>query len=746
MSLLSNIDFDFQSIRKNLSAAFVVSLIALPLGLGLAITSGVPPMAGIISVIVGGIIVSLFGGSYVTITGPGNGLVVVILLSVTSLGGADLWLGYIYTLGAIVCSGIALYLIGLFRLGNLSDAFPSATIQGLLSGIGLIIIAKQIHVLLGFAEVTAPNNLLLLFESIASFIDFVDYEEIPWIGLIGVLSLAWMFLFPRIRIKYIHEIPAPMWIVLGVIGFHFYFQYFSSSEYPIAEKFLIAIPNSFLDSIVYPSFNKIFQIDFWVIVISITLIAAIESLLSIKAIDKLDSENRRSNTNKDLKAIGIATSISGFLGGLPVVAVIARSSVNVNHSASNSSSNFFHAVFVLVFVVLFSNYLNMIPLSALAGILVYTGYRLASPAHFRKMWKRGKDQFVIYLATILGTLLFGLIYGVLIGVAFTLIVQIVLLRKQSQSFTKPFRPNTLLFQEEDGKLFLSVKGNATFLNYLNLKRKLDSIPPKHHLILDLSLTNYVDNSVMENIFQYQMDFKKKDSVLEIIGLDSHERTSNHPFAARKYLKLTSIVSKSGLITIRQQKLKEFAKEIEWKFKTNPIEQIDELESFRFFKFKQIDHAYNIFKGEHNGLKIKLMDVDFYEGELTTRERHKLTIFTFKLKNSIPEFRLDKERIFDRIAGLAGLKDISIPGHEDFSKRFLLRGKDEDKIKEYFSDQLILFFESNSYYHVESNGNSIMIFRKQRLATISEIKVLAFFGVQLIERCTTNLVNITSINK
>jgi MFS superfamily sulfate permease-like transporter len=537
-----------------------------------------------------------------------------------------------------------------------------------------------------------------------------------------------------------------MWIVIGVIGFHFYFELFSANEYPIAEEFLISIPNNFLDSIVNPSFSKILQLEFWVIVISITLIAAIESLLSIKAIDKLDSENRRSNTNKDLKAIGIATSISGFFGGLPVVAVIARSSVNVNHSASNSSSNFFHAGFVFVFVVLFSNYLNMIPLSALAGILVYTGYRLASPAHFRKMYKWGKDQFIIYIATILGTLLFGLIPGVLTGILFTLLVQIILLRKQSQSFTNPFRPNTLLFQEEDGKLFLSVKGNATFLNYLNLKRKLDSIPPKHHVILDLSLTNFVDNSVMENIFQYQVDFKKNDSILELIGLDAHERTSNHPFAARKYLKLTSIVSKSGLITVRQQKLKEFAKEINWSFKTNPIKQIDELERFRFFKFKQIDHAYNIFKGEHNGVKLKLMDVDFYEGELTTRERHKLTIFTFKLRNRIPEFRLDKERIFDRIAGFAGLKDISIPGHEDFSKRFLLRGKDEDRIKDYFSDSLILFFESNSYYHVESNGTSIMIFRKQRLATISEIKALAFFGVQLIERSASPLRNQTTENK
>jgi hypothetical protein len=430
--------------------------------------------------------------------------------------------------------------------------------------------------------------------------------------------------------------------------------------------------------------------------------------------------------------------ISGFLGGLPVVTVIARSSVNVNNGANSRKANFAHAVFVALFVLLFSKYLNQIPLSALAGILVYTGYKLASPEQFKKMYKAGKDQFVIFLITLFSTLLFGLINGIVIGMVSTFLIQLFLMENRMDFFKHPFRPNTLMYEETDGKMYLSVKGHSSFLNYLKLKKQLDSVPVETGLVLDYSLSQFVDNSVMEHLHHYVEDFKKKGGEMEVIGLDIHETHSSHPFAARRIMKLTSFMQKGGFLTNRQNLLKEFSKEIGWKFKSNSVFETPVLESFPFFRAKTIDHAYNLFNGRHRGASFELFDVEFYEGELIARENHKLTMLIIQADKTIPKFRLDKERIFDRIAGLAGFKDINIDGHEDFSHRFLLRGEDEDAIRDFFSDRLILFFESHPYYHVESNGNAILILKGQRVASISEVKALAKFGKDLTEELIVSL--------
>lgn len=718
---------------KDLLAGFVVSLIALPLSLGLAIASGVPPMAGIIAVVVGGIIVFAFGGSHVTITGPGNGLVVVILSAVVALGDGNLIQGYTYTLGAIVISGIIIIILGFLRLGNLSDFFPSATIQGMLSAIGLIIIAKQIHVMFGEHGVEAANNLFLLAETPRSLINMFNSETIPWVGLMGLLSLGIMLFYSKIRGRFFQAIPAPMWIVLIAVGFYYYYEFFAVESFPIEATYLIQIPENIQDSIVFPNFNKIGDQTFIIAVISITLIATIESLLSIKAVDKLDLKKRRSNINKDLKALGLSTVFSGLLGGLPVVAVIARSSVNVNQGAVSKKANLAHAIFVSLFVLLFSQLLNVIPLSALAGILVYTGYKLASPAQFKRMYRLGKDQFIIFLITLIATLVLGLINGILIGIFVTFLVQLFQIEERVDFLRALMRPNTLMYQEEDGKLHLSVKGQSSFINYITLKRHLDSIPSGKHLILDFSLTSYVDNSVMEHVHDFGEDFKKKGSTLEVIGLDIHDPTSSHPFAARRMIRLTSFMKKGGILTNRQQRLKDFSKEIAWQFKTNSVFEVPILEDFPMFRAKTIDHAYNVFSGNHKGVPIQLMDVEYYEGEFIARETHHHTIFLFTLEDEIPKFRLDKERVFDRIAGLAGFQDIGIEGHEDFSKRFWLKGNDKQKIKEFFTDELVLFFESHPYYHLESNGKSILILKGHRTATISEIKALAIFGKDLINQ-------------
>jgi MFS superfamily sulfate permease-like transporter len=315
-------------IPKNLFSGFVVSLIALPLGLGLALASGAPPISGIIAAIVGGTVVAILGGSNVTITGPGNGLVVVILAAITTLGNGNMHQGFLFTLAAIVISGVIMIILGFLRLGSLGDFFPASAIQGMLAAIGIGIFAKQIHVM--FGNLNAKGSIIdLLLQVPQGIIDLIktDNSSVFYAGLVGVISLLIMVFYSKIRNRFFQLIPAPMWIVVLSVGLYYYFDVFSTADYPIDKRLLINLPDDILSNFAFPDFSKIYQFDFINAVISITLIASIESLLSIKAVDKLDPLKRRSNVNKDIRALGLATVISGFLGGLNVVTVIARSSV-----------------------------------------------------------------------------------------------------------------------------------------------------------------------------------------------------------------------------------------------------------------------------------------------------------------------------------------------------------------------------------------------------------------------------------
>jgi len=405
-----------KELPQNVFAGFVVSLIALPLGLGLAIASEAPPLSGIIAAVAGGIVVALFGGSHVTIAGPGNGLVIVLLAAITTLGGGNLYEGYLFTLAAIILSGGLLFLFGVLRLGAMSEFFPASALQGMLAAIGIGILAKQFHVMLGLTTVPGATveQLLRIPDSLMLFFGFH-----PFAGVLGLGSLIFLFLYSMIRNPYFHLIPAPMWVVVGSIGIGYYYTLVLNKAVPIDPELLIKIPDQLFSSLPRPNFKKIFDINFIGVVFSITLIAVIESLLSIKAVDKLDPKKRRSNVNKDLRALGLASIVSGFLGGLNVVTVIARSSVNANNGGTNRSANFFHAAFLVLFIVLLGDQIQRIPLTALAAILVFTGYKLATPENLIRIYKIGPEQAFIFLITLVTTLFTSLIVGIAVGILFT---------------------------------------------------------------------------------------------------------------------------------------------------------------------------------------------------------------------------------------------------------------------------------------------------------------------------------------
>ena len=719
------------SLPKNIFSGFVVSLVALPLGLGLAIASEAPPIAGVIASIVGGVICSIFGGSNLTITGPGNGLVIVLLYSITSLGNGDLYQGYLYTLAAIVFSGVLMFLFGVFRLGALSEFFPSSSLQGMLAAIGIGILAKQLHVMLGVTTVNgAPLNVLSKVPDTLSFL-FSNLTLYFWIPVfLGLFSLVVLIFYSRLRSPLFRMVPAPMWVIVFAVGVSFYLEFFTDGLYNISESLMIRLPKNIVTNIPAPDYSLIGSLEFITTVISITLIASIESLLSIKAVDKLDPQKRRSNVNKDLRSLGIATTLSGLIGGLPVVTVIARSSVNVNNGGSNRTSNFTHAMFLLVFVLIFQDLIERIALPSLAAILVYTGYKLAAPDNFIRILKIGKEQAAIFIITFVITLTNGIVVGIASGILFTFLIHVYLNNSFFLFSRNWLKPNVLMYLEaETGNYYLSVKNFCNFLNFFKLKKKLDEIPETSNVIIDFSLCDFVDHTVMEGLSEYISVFEKKGGGIEVIGLDSHSADTQHPFAIRKNLPSFDFFKFQNNLTKRQISLKNFAKNQFWSYFPDPSLETKLLESFKYFKTKTINYQYNELAKDSEGFSI--FDLSYSEGAFIAKDNLLSTFLLIKTEHAIPVFIIEKDFIFSGLGDQTSYDEVNFEMYPDFSNRFFLSGVDSVELKNLFDAELVFFFESHAYFRIESSEGKILIKGKSRLLSLQEIKSLISFAKELM---------------
>ena len=358
--------------RNDFIAAISVALVALPLALGVAVASGVEPMAGIISCVIGGLVTTLFRGSHMAINGPAAGLIAVILGAL-----ATLECNIHYVLAAIVISGGLQVVLGLLKLGRFGKMLPSSVLQGIMAAIGVIIFAKQIHFALGTTSDAAS-----IVDTLKDTVLMLP-EANPFILMISLTGMTMLVFYKRLKNRFFHLIPAPMWVLLLSLPFVFGFDFFTEQvhtlfgkTYDIGPQFLISIPDNPLDAILYPDFSKINTWSFWTTVISINLISSIQTLAMARAVDKLDPYRRVTNLDKDLVGMGLSTMAAGMIGGLPIITVIVRSTVNVQSNAKTKWSNMYHGLLLLVFVLILSSVLQSIPLAALATILVYTGFKL----------------------------------------------------------------------------------------------------------------------------------------------------------------------------------------------------------------------------------------------------------------------------------------------------------------------------------------------------------------------------------
>jgi MFS superfamily sulfate permease-like transporter len=514
----------FAGLKENISSdatsGFIVFLLALPLSLGIAKASDFPPLMGLLTAIIGGIVVSFMAGSKLTIKGPAAGLIVIVVGAVADFGGGEL--GWHLALGAMVVAGILQILFGVFKLGKLVDFFPLSAVHGMLAAIGMIIIFKQFPVLLNVASSMTKGK--TPFQLVASIPEFIAHADVK-ATIIGVVSFIIMMTWNKIPGGFLKKVPAALVVLLIAVPA----EMLISIPHTDGTSPLVKIGNLIQNIKINVDFSGFSDKAVFIkYVIMFALVGTLESLLTVKAIDMLDPFRRKSDPNKDLIAVGVGNTFAAILGGLPMISEVARSSANVANGAKTRWANLFHGLFILIFVIFASQIIELIPNTALAAMLISVGIKLAHPKEFIHIFKIGKEQLAIFLVTIFFTLYEDLLVGIAAGILLKIIIHIINGAPLSALFKVPAKVSF-----NDNAYLVEVEKAAVFTNFLGLKAKLEAIPQGMHITLDLSKTHLVDHTVMENIHHFEHDYITAGGKFEIVGLDDHNTLSDHKLAARK---------------------------------------------------------------------------------------------------------------------------------------------------------------------------------------------------------------------
>ncbi|MFC5533364.1 SulP family inorganic anion transporter [Rhodocytophaga aerolata] len=717
-----------QNWKDDMLSGFLVFLIALPLCLGIALASGFPPIGGIFTAIIGGLIVGPICGSRLTIKGPAAGLIAIAVGSVEALGKGDAMAGYKLTLAVIVVASLIQIVFGLIKAGKLNDFFPASAVHGMLAAIGIIIISKQIHTLFG-VKPEAKEPLELLAE-----IPHTIASMNPEIAIIGLVSLAILITLPLVKNKYIKMIPAPMLVILIAIPLGHLFDlehehkylFLDGHEYTLGPKFLVTLPANIADGITFPDFSQIFTFESFKYILMFALVGSIESLLTVKAIDGLDPFKRKSNYNKDLVAVGIGNTVAGLIGGLPMISEVVRSSANVNNGAKTRWANFFHGGFLLVFVAFAPFLIHQIPLAALAAMLVFTGYRLASPKHFTSTFKIGREQLVIFVVTIVVTLATDLLVGIAAGIITKFIIHII----SGAPLKYLFKATVQIKDLGKDSIELIVENAAIFSNYLGFKKHLDSLPQGKHIVLNFAGTRMIDHTFMENLHHFEHDYQLTGGKVEIRGMEKHKPVSAHPMAARRVSKAQST---GVILTERQKQIENTALHTQAAFESTLNLSVAIFRQFPLFAGAKLRYRENTLTKVIEGVKIEITDVKGSRLlQLSETDIHATVILISKLPVPLPDFVLEKEDIIDSLKGLSGYNDIDFMDYPRFSAHYLLKGKDTARVRSLFTSQLIGLLESNLHYYVESKDNTLLVHRNQKLADGKTYKDMLTFSEQLVE--------------
>lgn len=551
-------------LRHDFLSGFLVFLIALPLCLGISLACGYPALAGIFTAIIGSVVATFLSNSELTIKGPAAGLIVVAVGCIEAFGGDGTIGGfdgqdlqaYRMALAVGVVAALLQIVFGLLRCGVLGELFPLSAVHGMLAAIGVIIIVKQLPVALG---VQASDEPLEMIEDIPEYFEEMN-PEIALIGLVGVLI---MFLWPLLqrRFRMLKAIPAALLVIVATVPLGMAFNLTQDhsytlfgNTYEVDESYLVDMPDEMFgmfEFITFPDFSA-FDEDhrgtalWWAFMFF--AIGSLESILSAKAVDIIDPWKRKTSMDRDLLAVGAGNLCASLIGGLPMISEIVRSKANIDNGACTRFANMWHGLFLLVCVALIPTVLHLIPLAALASMLIYTGFRLTHPREFLHVYQIGKEQFLIFVATLIGVLATDILIGILIGIAMELTIH-VLHGVPLRSLFKPFFDVELVGENE---AIVRARHSAIFSNWILFRRQLVRLGllERRNVVLDLSRTKLVDHSVMEKLRDLQRDFAANGVALELRGLNSHKPLSSHELSARvraiEYWRRITVIGPEGI--------------------------------------------------------------------------------------------------------------------------------------------------------------------------------------------------------
>lgn len=722
----------FKHIKSDAISGFLVFLIALPLCLGIAKASGFPPIAGIYTAVIGGLIVTFLSNSQLTIKGPAAGLIIIALGAVEELGGPDHAKGYQLTLAIVVVSGVIQVIFGLIKSGKLGDFFPLSVIHGMLAAIGIIIMSKQIHIAMGV--VPAGKEPVALIEELPH--SFMNMN--PEVAIIGLVSLLILFLHPLIKNKSVKRIPAPLIVLIIAVPLGYVFDLSHEHDYVLGslqyhinpEQLLVALPDNFFEGITYPDFSQITSPVSIKYIIMFAMVGSIESLLSAKAIDSIDPQHRKSNLNKDLIAVGIGNTIAGFIGGLPMISEIVRSSANINNGGKTKASNWFHGLFLFLFAFLAAALIQKIPNAALSAMLVYTGFKLAAPKEFKKVKKLGYDQLLLFVVTIVVTLLTDILIGVGVGIVLKIILHLMSGISVKELFV--FQSTT---KETKEGLFFKLKGATSFINYLKFKSIIEKQPRDSQITLDFQDVKLADHTFLENVHQLQNDFTQNGGRLVMIGFEHHHFHSLHTLAARKRVQNPLITHEDNQLSKRQQDFYGLAKQQGYDYERTVIGSMVRPYLSPFAILKRFKSARNIVIGTHDKFDILICEIEYQKVSDFIKEKSIGTIAIIQNLDTdiIPEFYLEKDVLIGSFQKHYDFHQVDLSHHET---TFDLYGNNVAELNMFFDENVVKTM-NKSNYTVESKRRSILVHKDfERISGEDNLQKLMRFTLDVAERIVT----------
>ena len=707
-----------QNWRPDALSGFLVFLLALPLSLGIAKASEFPAAMGVLTAMIGGLVVSLFAGSRLTIKGPAAGLITICAGAVTEMGGGAE--GWRLALGVIVVAALIQIVFGFLKFGSLSDFFPHSAVHGMLAAIGLIIFSKQIHVLLGIDPATLKGlEPIELYQRIP---DSIMHED-PRVTLVGIISLIIIFGMPMLKGKIFKKIPAPMVVLLITVPMAWIMD-FKHTE-PAFDMVQIG---DFWASVGFNAdFSMIGSFVFWKYVLMFLFVNSLESLLTVKAIDGLDPWRRISNPNKDLVAVGIGNATSGLLGGLPMISEVARSSANITFGGRTRWANFFHGFFLLTAMLLFIPFIEMIPNTALAALLIAVGYRLASPNEFFKTYKIGPEQLVIFVTTIVVTVATDLLLGVGAGIMMKFLFHIL--------NGVPFRSLFKARYEctgENGKYHVQVFDGAVFSNLIGYKKLFRTFQSGKRVSFNFSEAKLVDHTFMEALYHFQEAYEHDGGQVSVNGFDNFKAFSSHPLASRKF-DPKQLFRFEVKLNERQIELRKFASDNDYTFIPQKAKNPLKYKGFPIQSGVKIQYEENILEKYLEMGRITVSDLVLSEGAGHSRQDMNVTVVQITETDlSIPDFALEPESLWSKFSQFTSGKDINFSDHPVFSKKYYLRGNSDAHIREFFNESILAFLENREEIHIECHRNKLLFYKRRELLTPDEILYLERFAEDYLD--------------